>query len=584
MPKKTRAVADEDTPSAANGGTTEDTAQQAVLDNVLTVVRRCLAKLKAGELINADLDAECYDQLTPATAQDDSGQEKMTKVFKTFLGTVADALASESAESLGGTGTDEQVVKKKMRKKWMKVLKEQFVAIEAEVAEVKKDMMASPEGSRERATTGTANRKRAAEPDEQKQSVRAKRQKREGGAAAAAAMKQETDDEGEDDSPREHGTVAMKQETDDEKDDEGETMNEVLVEFKFRSCKTYLVKAGQWEGVLQVPMLQDAKTGLFSLPMGDTKFHGKVARDRLYPDPRSIWGNIRGDGTRVEQSFEGHFSKSDATTTFDLGMNLIANVFLDVYERIEPAGPATVAEEEKDGDGEVIVSPFVSRSNQEQLDRWVKNQGGLLCAYAHAEFDDSHMDEYDSEDGIKSVATYKLKLYTVLSVHRPNQVPSKPEKGYRPDWTILEEVVFARFPLKGVQWSRRAVLQYRLFLDLKIANEDWDSSKFSPSGPIDEVWHAHISFLDRYQRDIFFLTGNEHLIEHSPVLGKEASAHYKDAYKAHVEKMRRAKEPVDADFWPSPQDDDSEENEGSESDGSGDSYDHLDNGYAPNCG
>jgi len=145
MPKKTRAVADEDTPSAANGGTTEDTAQQAVLDNVLTVVRRCLAKLKAGELINADLDAECYDQLTPATAQDDSGQEKMTKVFKTFLGTVADALASESAESLGGTGTDEKVVKK-MRKKWMKVLKEQFVAIEAEVAEVKKDMMASPGG------------------------------------------------------------------------------------------------------------------------------------------------------------------------------------------------------------------------------------------------------------------------------------------------------------------------------------------------------------------------------------------------------------------------------------------------------
>jgi hypothetical protein len=64
----------------------------------------------------------------------------MTKVFKIFLGAVADALASESAESMGGTGTDEKVVKK-MRKKWMKVLKEQFEAIETEV---RKDMAASP--------------------------------------------------------------------------------------------------------------------------------------------------------------------------------------------------------------------------------------------------------------------------------------------------------------------------------------------------------------------------------------------------------------------------------------------------------
>ena len=133
---------DEDTRSAANRGSADDAAQQAVLENVLKVVRQCLSRIKAGDLFMADLDKERYDQLTPATMEDDSGQEKMTKVFRTFLGAVADILASESAESMGGASTDagDRAVKK-MRKKWMKVLREHFEVIEAEV---KKDMAASP--------------------------------------------------------------------------------------------------------------------------------------------------------------------------------------------------------------------------------------------------------------------------------------------------------------------------------------------------------------------------------------------------------------------------------------------------------
>jgi hypothetical protein len=110
--------------AAGEGG-----ASQAVLDDVLRVVRDCLVKLKAGDLFMSALEKECYDQLTPATTTDDDGNEKMTKEFKAFLGAVADTLAAETTTDSAG---DAKMVKK-MRKKWNKLLKENFEAVEEEV-------------------------------------------------------------------------------------------------------------------------------------------------------------------------------------------------------------------------------------------------------------------------------------------------------------------------------------------------------------------------------------------------------------------------------------------------------------------
>ena len=107
----------------------EEDASQAVLDDVLRVVRDCLVKLRAGDLFTADLDKECHDQLTPATTTDEDGNEKMTKVFKAFLGAVADTLAAETTMD----PSNDTKMAKKMRKKWNKLLKEHFEAVEDEV-------------------------------------------------------------------------------------------------------------------------------------------------------------------------------------------------------------------------------------------------------------------------------------------------------------------------------------------------------------------------------------------------------------------------------------------------------------------
>ena len=119
----------------------EEDASQAVLDDVLRVVRDCLVKLKAGDLFMADLEKECYDELTPATTTDEDGNEKMTKVFKAFLGAVADTLAEETTMD----SADDAKMVKKMRKKWNKLLKENFEAVEEEVTKAIKSQADDPD-------------------------------------------------------------------------------------------------------------------------------------------------------------------------------------------------------------------------------------------------------------------------------------------------------------------------------------------------------------------------------------------------------------------------------------------------------
>ena len=139
------------------------------------------------------------------------------------------------------------------------------------------------------------------------------------------------------------------------------------------------------------------------------------------------------------------------------------------------------------------------------------------------------------------------RLYTVLSVQRPDA-----RVNHRPDWSALEKVVLARFPNKNAEWATRAVKQYRLFLELKIAANDWSAEIYSPSKSIDEIWHAHISLMDVYQRDILSLTDGLHAIERLPVAYNEARNRYKKAYYDHNRLMEDSGDEVDNEFWPDP--------------------------------
>jgi len=158
----------------------EEDGSQAVLDDVLRVVRDCLVKLRAGDLFMADLDKECYDQLTPATNTDEDGNEKMTRVFKAFLGAVADTLAAETTMDYSN---DAKMVKK-MRKKWNKLLKEHFEAVEEEV-------------NKELAKAGGGKGQAAADADDQDQEMAdadADADADDAGSTAAAAAGKDDED------------------------------------------------------------------------------------------------------------------------------------------------------------------------------------------------------------------------------------------------------------------------------------------------------------------------------------------------------------------------------------------------------
>jgi len=346
-----------------------------------------------------------------------------------------------------------------------------------------------------------------------------------------------------------------------------------LIEFKFRSCETYLVKAGEWEGVLHVPMLQDQATGRLTLANGKTTSQGKVIRT-------DFQSNARGGPESFTVTFER--KAGSPIHAFNLGYTLEYFVEESVCLSLRPheADEASFMT----ALGSESVQFMAKRLDVKHLDAWEKHAGGLLQARAYGEFEYSG-DDSDWEGN--SSADYKIKLYTVLSAHKPDEKAGgkakqvKYDKGAAPDWDALTRLVGARFPKKSADWAGRAVEQYKLFLELKIEHADWDSQKFSPSGPLDEVWHAHLSFVDRYQSDILALTqGARRVIEHSPVLGDEAHIRYEECHKVFLARMKRARIPVDKEFWPTPK----ESRDSFKEAHDGDSDDHLDTDFQPSCG
>jgi hypothetical protein len=160
--------------------------------------------------------------------------------------------------------------------------------------------------------------------------------------------------------------------------------------------------------------------------------------------------------------------------------------------------------------------------------------------------------------------------YTVLSAHRPNEKQDElPKycKGQSPDWNALVRTVEARNPEKNHSWAQNAVRQYRYFIDLKL-DPKLAGQKFSLSAAVDEIWHTHLSFLDRYQRDMVCLTkGNIKIVEHLPLHMEHATDYYEMAHEQHSERMAEINcLPVDAEFWPTPMPYDSSEYKNSSDD------------------
>ena len=363
----------------------------------------------------------------------------------------------------------------------------------------------------------------------------------------------------------------------------------VVIEFKFRSCKTHCVDEGEWNGVLHVPMMQDPLTGRCKVPRGTTVCKGTVHReDRYHPEhgysgqpfsesfeakfTRRYTADLASDLESSLQKFELGYDLSYVNEEFCIDVDIMRadephrcenerartpfmtvphNAELSFGGKFKVKVPKEIPEDASDDEPDYLEYNFVPGDKSKylrHLDQWEQHAGGILQVYARASLD---MD-LETYKGYVLDADYKIKLYTVLSCHAPNEDAMAHEPGTSPNWAALEKLLTRRFPKKPSAWAARAVGQYQLFLELKIAHNDWDSEKFSPSAALDEVWHAHLSFVDRYQRDVLALTGGARLIEHSPVLGDDARGRYKACHKAHVARMRAAKQAVDNEFWPAP--------------------------------
>jgi hypothetical protein len=186
---------------------------------------------------------------------------------------------------------------------------------------------------------------------------------------------------------------------------------------------------------------------------------------------------------------------------------------------------------------------------RQRLNDWENNAGGMLQVYSNVVFGENFVEMCEDADiELNEEADFKIKLYTALSAHKPNEggqliygqdaARLKKDPDNEPNWGLLVKIMHAKFPDKHSAWSVRAVTESVKFLELKRDHNDWDSDLFYPSMEIDQVCHEHLSFIDRYHYDVRAFCGGN-LIEHSPVLGEEEFKRYETAYRMHVSRMKR---------------------------------------------
>ena len=357
-----------------------------------------------------------------------------------------------------------------------------------------------------------------------------------------------------------------------------------LVEFKFINLATEkLVKNGKWNGVLHVPMMQHPVTGVCTVPAGITQVHGQYTVRR--------YDFEKGLDVNVTETFVAHLERPEDPTKpiskFRLGINLEYGLDDQVFSYVEPAIKSCQKENDSIAVGGMEESsryPYSTRYIQEfvstdekMLTKWEQNQGGVLSFYAPASFvfdaKSYRVDTGEDPHKVQHTAKYKIKLFTVLSAYKPHQttIPLVPRDA-KPGWRLLEVVLKTRFPDRSYADICKAIDQYKLFLELKAEHNDLTKNqKFSPSRALDEIWHAHLSFPDRYQADIqaMFLNSNNSassthdntsklgsartlLLEHNPIAPALVMGCYRAAVMAHTERMERLGQTVDATYWPNP--------------------------------
>ena len=369
-----------------------------------------------------------------------------------------------------------------------------------------------------------------------------------------------------------------------------------VVEFNFEASKNGICsenfKQGcptfKITGVMHIPLLQCPRTGHFQAPLGTTEFDVLINIDEDTGFKMIDGYNMedvrecRLRGTLINDRLSrGESSMKEMHLGLRMNSNFSEESLVDLT--LSPStGPVDRAD--------FTTKPHRNKGNRpieffsQRIDQWLSSSGGMLHFYSYHGnlgfydnfrewFEEEHKELIDEvENDATLEADYKLKLYTVLSAHRPNEVSplTVPSNDYQPAWSALEDLIVLRLN-KERSWAEQAVENYILFLELKRDFNDYeDSILFSPSYLVDEVWHAHLSFTDRYQKDIMAFLGCNKLIEHTPVLGAAAKKRYETTYntlKVRHERMGKSFPSWKSqEFWPAPKESSSIDDPGEDSD------------------
>ncbi|KAL3916140.1 MAG: hypothetical protein SGILL_005315 [Bacillariaceae sp.] len=373
---------------------------------------------------------------------------------------------------------------------------------------------------------------------------------------SSAGVPVKTEAQDDDDSSLNKETAPVKTDPDGEDEDSKPAASDnnvvklepVMVEFKFSSYETQLFKAGAFKGTLHIEMVQNPTSGMYSVPVGKSRFHAVLDDVKT-----ENWCS----GRTEFQEFNGTLSRAVAGGPIEmedsgLSLDYASGNHRNFQARVRPHD--VDKRHPNFNDTKVWGSTkFVA----EKLSEWEQGQGGFLDLVANVDTEWTNNVRWGWYGGTfpetrAAWGKYKIKLYTVLSAYRPSQdKASLPDyvTGHSPDWNALSCVVAARNPSKNEAWVERAVHQYRHFIDLKVRLR---KQKLSPSYAVDEIWHAHLSFPDRYQRDMVCLTRGDGIIEHLPTHFKQSTKYYEKSFNQHSKSMKKAGCPVDEEFWPKP--------------------------------
>jgi hypothetical protein len=242
-----------------------------------------------------------------------------------------------------------------------------------------------------------------------------------------------------------------------------DVLQPIMVEFKF--CCWSEDTDCNLIGVLHIPLLQDLKSGLFSLTSGKLGIEGTLYPTTEY-ESTSNFDEV-GDHFTGVITFGDH---GEAMLVLDL-------TWSEGWHRFVRAT------------GEHDWSKLCSETTN--LHEWVRTAGGPImfaCQGKHH--------------------SKPILLYTFLSENQTGSntlaLPIVSASHAQPDWDRLESLLLKRNSAWDTDTAKKGIKEYKKFLERRITEDNLNSLRICITSSIlvNTVWVAHLAFSGQYLQDV----------------------------------------------------------------------------------